>query len=260
MRGLTKIFTVLMLVSFIFNMAYAQKLVIAIDAGHGGKDSGAVGPNKLYEKDVTLAISQKLADLMRRDHSMKPVLTRTSDKYISVFQRSEIARQHKAALLISIHADAAPVKSASGISAWVLSTKRADTELGRWLEKHEKQSQLLGGAGDVLSGEGSNPYLSQAILDLQFSYSQRASYDLAKAILKEMRHVGKLHKSRPEHASLGVLRSPDIPSVLVEVGFISNVHEEKLLKSKAHQDKIAKAIYSGVQNYLKQNPTIGVKH
>ncbi|MCO6524419.1 MAG: N-acetylmuramoyl-L-alanine amidase, partial [Candidatus Schmidhempelia sp.] len=162
MRGLTKIFTVLMLVSFIFNMAYAQKLVIAIDAGHGGKDSGAVGPNKLYEKDVTLAISQKLADLMQRDHSMKPVLTRTSDKYISVFQRSEIARQHKAALLISIHADAAPVKSASGISAWVLSTKRADTELGRWLEKHEKQSQLLGGAGDVLSGEGSNPYLSQA--------------------------------------------------------------------------------------------------
>jgi N-acetylmuramoyl-L-alanine amidase len=260
MKCLTKFFSMIVILSFFLNIAYAQKIVIAIDAGHGGKDSGAVGPNKLYEKTVTLAISQKLAELMKHDHSMKPVLTRTSDKYISVFQRSEIARQHKASLLISIHADAAPVSSASGISAWVLSTKRADTELGRWLEKHEKQSQLLGGAGDVLAGEESNPYLSQAILDLQFSYSQRASYDLAKAILKEMHQVGKLHKSRPEYASLGVLRSPDIPSVLVEVGFISNIYEEKLLQSAAHQDKIAKAIYFGVKHYLKQNPTIGVKH
>lgn len=230
------------------------KVVVAVDAGHGGKDSGAVGQRKLYEKTVTLAIAKKLTVLINKDPSMKAILTRNNDTFISVFQRSEIAREHKADLLISIHADAAPNKSAKGASVWILSTKRADTELGRWIEKHEKQSELLGGAGDALSGDDSNPYLSQAILDLQFSYSQRVGYGLASAVLKEMQKVVTLHKRIPEHASLGVLRSPDIPSILVEVGFISNLSEETLLKSDAHQNKIAQAIYKGLKNYIKKNP------
>ncbi|MCX8597379.1 N-acetylmuramoyl-L-alanine amidase [Gilliamella sp. B3486] len=238
---------------------YASQVVIAVDAGHGGKDSGAVGKNKLYEKNVTISIAKKLTNLLNKDPNFKGVLTRSTDNFISVPQRSDIARKSKANLLISIHADAAPNRSASGASVWVLSTKRADTELGRWLEQDEKQSQLLGGAGDALSDDH-DQNLSQAVLDLQFSYSQRVGYELATQVLKEMKGVIKLHKNRPEHASLGVLRSPDIPSILIEVGFITNEAEESLLSSNAHQDKIAKLIYQGIKNYVKQNPNFGKQH
>ncbi|MCO6537087.1 MAG: N-acetylmuramoyl-L-alanine amidase [Gilliamella sp.] len=253
-----KLFTFFILL-LLCSSAYAAKVVIAVDAGHGGKDSGAIGKNKLYEKTVTLSIAKKLTNLLNKDPNFKGVLTRSSDNFISVSQRSEIARKNKANLLVSVHADAAPNRNATGASIWVLSTKRADTELGRWLEQDEKQSQLLGGAGDALSDDH-DPHLSQAVLDLQFSYSQRVGYELAKQVLKEMKGITKLHKSAPEHASLGVLRSPDIPSILVEVGFISNEGEERLLSSNAHQDKIAKAIYQGIKNYVKQNPKFGEQH
>lgn len=253
-----KLFTFVILL-LLCSSAYAAKVVIAVDAGHGGKDSGAIGKNKLYEKTVTLSIAKKLTNLLNKDPNFKGVLTRSSDNFISVSQRSEIARKNKANLLVSIHADAAPNRNATGASIWVLSTKRADTELGRWLEQDEKQSQLLGGAGDALSDDHDH-HLSQAVLDLQFSYSQRVGYELAKQVLKEMKGITKLHKSAPEHASLGVLRSPDIPSILVEVGFISNEGEERLLSSNTHQDKIAKAIYQGIKNYVKQNPKFGEQH
>lgn len=253
-----KLFTFFILL-LLCSSAYAAKVVIAVDAGHGGKDSGAIGKNKLYEKTVTLSIAKKLTNLLNKDPNFKGVLTRSSDNFISVSQRSEIARKNKANLLVSVHADAAPNRNATGASIWVLSTKRADTELGRWLEQDEKQSQLLGGAGDALSDDH-DPHLSQAVLDLQFSYSQRVGYELAKQVLKEMKGVTKLHKSAPEHASLGVLRSPDIPSILVEVGFISNEGEERLLSSNTHQNKIAKAIYQGIKNYVKQNPKFGEQH
>jgi N-acetylmuramoyl-L-alanine amidase len=253
-----KLLTFFMLLLFCSSI-YASKVVIAVDAGHGGKDSGAIGKNKLYEKTVTLSIAKKVINLLNKDPHFKGVLTRNSDNFISVSRRSEIARENKANLLISIHADAAPNRSATGASLWVLSTKRADSELGRWLEQDEKQSQLLGGAGDALSDDH-NPHLSQAVLDLQFSYSQRVGYELAMQVLKEMTGTIKLHKRMPEHASLGVLRSPDIPSILIEVGFISNESEEKLLASNAHQDKIAKAIYQGVKNYVRQNPKFGEQH
>lgn len=258
MKKIIPIISLFLVALLTCSQAYA-KVVIAIDAGHGGKDSGAVGQQKLYEKTVTLSIAKKLMVLINKDPQLKAVLTRSNDSYISVFQRSEIARKQKADLLISIHADAAPNRSAKGASIWVLSTKRADTELGRWIEQHEKQSELLGGAGDVLS-EGDNPFLSQAILDLQFSNSQRVGYGLASDVLKEMAKVVTLHKCVPEHASLGVLRSPDIPSILVEVGFISNLSEEKLLRSDAHQNKIAQAIYKGLKNYIKNNPINKEKH
>ncbi|KDN10358.1 N-acetylmuramoyl-L-alanine amidase [Gilliamella apicola] len=253
-----KLFTFFILL-LLCSSAYAAKVVIAVDAGHGGKDSGAIGKNKLYEKTVTLSIAKKLTNLLNKDPNFKGILTRSSDNFISVSQRSEIARKNKANLLVSVHADAAPNRNATGASIWVLSTKRADTELGRWLEQDEKQSQLLGGAGDALSDDH-DPHLSQAVLDLQFSYSQRVGYELAKQVLKEMKGITKLHKSAPEHASLGVLRSPDIPSILVEVGFISNEGEERLLSSNAHQNKIAKAIYQGIKNYVKQNPKFGEQH
>ncbi|MGL5738415.1 MAG: LysM peptidoglycan-binding domain-containing protein, partial [Plesiomonas shigelloides] len=176
------------------------------------------------------------------------------DYFISVGGRSEIARGKDAQLLVSIHADAAPNRSAKGASVWVLSNRRANSEMGRWLEDHEKQSELLGGAGEVLSGNNNDRYLSQTVLDLQFGHSQRVGYDVASRVLREMGRISPLHKRRPEHASLGVLRSPDIPSLLVETGFISNPTEERLLGSSSHQTKVATAIYHGIRSYYRDHP------
>lgn len=230
------------------------QVVIAIDAGHGGKDSGAVGLNGLKEKTVTLSVARKLKAIFDKDPGFKAVLTREGDYFISVMGRSDVARNKNANLLVSIHADAAPNRGATGASVWVLSNRRASSELGRWLEQHERQSELLGGAGDVLANSESNRYLSEAVLDLQFGHSQRVGYDVAVKVLSEMRRIGALHKRTPEHASLGVLRSPDIPSLLIETGFISNVGEERLLGSADFQNKLAEAIYKGIRNYFIAHP------
>lgn len=231
-----------------------NQIIVAIDAGHGGQDPGAQGVGGLKEKNVTIAIARKLQAEMSRDPMFKPVLTRDGDYFISVMGRSDVARKQGANLLVSIHADAAPNRSASGASVWVLSNRRANSEMGNWLEQHEKQSELLGGAGDMLANTASDPYLSQAVLDLQFGHSQRVGYDVAVKVLQQLRKVGALHKAKPEHASLGVLRSPDIPSLLVETGFISNPSGERLLGSSAYQDKIAHAIYEGLRNYFLTHP------
>lgn len=231
-----------------------SKIIVAIDAGHGGQDPGAIGGGGLKEKNVTIAIARKLQAILDADPMFKPVLTRDGDYFISVMGRSDVARKKNANVLVSIHADAAPSRSARGASVWVLSNRRANSEMGNWLEQHEKQSELLGGAGDVLANTASDPYLSQAVLDLQFGHSQRVGYDVATRVLRELRSVGSLHKAKPEHASLGVLRSPDIPSLLVETGFISNSTEERLLGSSAYQDKIARAIHIGLRNYFQSHP------
>nr|WP_244182412.1 N-acetylmuramoyl-L-alanine amidase AmiB [Xenorhabdus beddingii] len=230
-----------------------RPIVVAIDAGHGGQDPGAMGLRGLKEKNVTISVARKLEALLRNDPMFKPVLTREGDYFISVAGRSEVARKHRANMLISIHADAAPNRSARGASVWVLSNRRAKSELGNWLEQHEKQSELLGGAGDVLAN-GADPYLSQAVLDLQFGHSQRVGYDVAEQVLSQLTRIGSLHKRLPEHASLGVLRSPDIPSILVETGFISNQSEEELLGSNQYQEKLAQAIHLGLRRYFQANP------
>lgn len=235
-------------------VASDDKVIIAIDAGHGGQDPGAIGPNGTKEKNVTIAIARKLRALLNADPLFKPVLTRDGDYFISVMGRSDVARKQNANFLVSIHADAAPNRDATGASVWVLSNRRANSEMAGWLEQHEKQSELLGGAGDVLANSQSDPYLSQAVLDLQFGHSQRVGYDVATNVLSQLQRVGDLHKRRPEHASLGVLRSPDIPSILVETGFISNTGEERLLGSDNYQQQIAEAIYNGLRNYFMQHP------
>ncbi|WP_181952471.1 N-acetylmuramoyl-L-alanine amidase AmiB [Yersinia canariae] len=234
--------------------ANSSRVVVAIDAGHGGQDPGAIGQNGLKEKNVTIAIARRLEALLNSDAMFKPVLTRNGDYFISVMGRSDVARKQGANVLVSVHADAAPNRSATGASVWVLSNRRANSEMGNWLEQHEKQSELLGGAGDVLANTASDPYLSQAVLDLQFGHSQRVGYDVATKVLNELQRVGDIHKRRPEHASLGVLRSPDIPSLLVETGFISNSTEERLLGSSAYQEKIAQAIYKGLRSYFLAHP------
>ncbi|MBV4368052.1 N-acetylmuramoyl-L-alanine amidase AmiB [Erwinia phyllosphaerae] len=231
-----------------------EAVIVAIDAGHGGQDPGAIGANGLKEKNVTIAIARKLKALLNDDPMFKGVMTRDGDYFISVMGRSDVARKQNANLLVSIHADAAPNRSASGASVWVLSNRRANSEMAGWLEQHEKQSELLGGAGDLLANSQADPYLSQAVLDLQFGHSQRVGYDVAVKVIAQLQRVGSLHKRRPEHASLGVLRSPDIPSLLVETGFISNPSEERLLGSSAYQQKIAESIYKGLRNYFLAHP------
>ncbi|STQ77153.1 N-acetylmuramoyl-L-alanine amidase [Grimontia hollisae] len=230
-------------------------IIIAIDPGHGGNDPGAVGPRRKYEKHVTLAISRQVAAKINAIPGMKAVLTRNGDYFVDLNKRSEIARKQGAHLLVSIHADGFHKPQPHGASVWVLSRRRANSEIGRWIERHEEQSNLLGGG--ALLNDNRDEYLSRAVLDLQFSNSQKEGYDVAVRVLKEIGKVTKLHKSSPEHASLAVLKSPDIPSLLVEAGFITNPQEEKLLLSTSHQNKIANAVYKGVLSYFEAFPPDG---
>ncbi|UDG81060.1 N-acetylmuramoyl-L-alanine amidase AmiB [Candidatus Hartigia pinicola] len=230
----------------------SKKVIIAIDAGHGGKDPGAIGNHGYSEKNVTLSIARKLYKNLALNPMFKPVLTRNGDYFISVRKRSDVARKKDANMLISIHADSAPNRNVRGASIWVLSNRRAHNELGNWLTQHKKQSELLGGVGEVLSR--TDPYLSKVMLDLQFGHSQRVGYNMALKVIQQLKKIGNIHKSSPEHASLGVLRSPDIPSFLIEIGFISNAIEEKLLKSNRYQKKIVEAIHQGLREYFLANP------
>jgi len=231
----------------------APQWTIAIDPGHGGKDPGAIGKNLgIYEKNVTLSIARELKALLDKDPNFKGVLTRSSDYYISVPERSEIARKYKANFLVSIHADSSLNSDQRGASVWVLSNRRANDEMGQWLEDDEKRSELLGGAGKVLSNNN-DKYLDQTVLDLQFGHSQRTGYELGNSILRRFARVTSLSRSTPQHASLGVLRSPDIPSVLVETGFLSNMEEEQKLNTIAYRRRIAYMIYEGLVAYRNGN-------
>ncbi len=237
------------------SLSVQARLTIAIDAGHGGKDPGAIGKNLgIKEKEVTLSIARELKALLDADPNFKAVMTRNGDYFIQLPDRTEIARKNRANYLVSIHADSSPSSdNLRGASVWVLSNRRANDELGKWLEEHEKQSELLGGAGSVLSSNQER-YLNQTVLDLQFSHSQRSGYELGKTVLGKMRNITQLAKSAPQHASLSVLRSPDIPSILVETGFLSNTAEEQKLATKAYRRQVAQAIYQGLVAYSRKLP------
>jgi len=233
-------------------------IVVAIDAGHGGEDPGSIGPTRKYEKHATLAVSKKIAAQINAVPGMKAVLTRGGDYYVNLNKRSEIARRNKAHLLVSIHADAFHSPKPRGGSVFVLNTRRANSEIARWVENHEEQSQLLGGAGEVLAKNNNDKNVSQTLLDLQFSHSQKEGFKVATKILREMSRAGiYLHKKEPVNASLAVLKSPDIPSVLVETGFISNPSEEKLLFQRSHQDKLARSLTKAIVQYFEANPPEG---
>lgn len=230
-------------------------IIVAIDPGHGGNDPGAIGPRRKYEKHITLSIARQLRSKINAIPGMKAVLTRDGDYFVDLNKRTEIARKQGAHLLVSIHADGYHTSQPRGASVWVLSRRRANSEIGRWIEKHEEQSNLLGGG--ALLNNNEDEYLSRAVLDLQFSNSQKEGYEVATRVLKEMGKVTKLHKSSPEHASLAVLKSPDIPSLLVEAGFITNPEEETLLLTTWYQQKISNAVYKGVLAYFKEFPPYG---
>ncbi|MEZ9410311.1 N-acetylmuramoyl-L-alanine amidase [Vibrio lentus] len=241
------------------NQVKRQKdILIVIDPGHGGEDPGSIGPSRKYEKNATLSISRKLAAQLNAVPGIKTRMTRNADYFVNLNRRVAIARENEAHLFISIHADAFTTPQPRGGSVFVLNTRRANTEISRWIENKEKQSELLGGSGAAFTGNIDDKNVNQTLLDLQFSHSQKEGYKLATTILSEMGKVAKLHNSKPINTSLAVLRSPQIPSVLVETGFISNPTEEKLLFQRSHQDKLARSVTKAVVKYLKANPPEGI--
>jgi N-acetylmuramoyl-L-alanine amidase len=234
-----------------------RDVLIAIDAGHGGEDPGSIGAKGSYEKKVTLGIANRLAKLIDAQVGMKSVMVRKGDYYIKPNRRTEIARKHKVDFFISIHADAFSTPKPKGASVWVLSLRRANTETGIWIEQREKHSELLGGAAQVIKDTNNERYLAGALLDMSMAHSMSTGYDIALEAIKELKKITKMHKAKPQSASLAVLKSPDIPSLLVETGFISNHKEETLLNSAAHQKKLANALYRAVSNYFQRNPPEG---
>ena len=230
-----------------------RDVVIAVDAGHGGDDPGAIGPGRLYEKDVVLAIATKLSAMFDKEPGFKAELTRKGDYYLAHRKRTDIARQAEADVFISIHADAFKTPDASGASVYVISQKGATSETARWLAEKENRADLIGGVGlddkdDVLAG---------VLLDLTSTHSLSASLDMGQQVLNAIKPLNHLHKKQVEQAAFLVLKSPDIPSLLIETGFISNPAEAKKLRTQAHQERMAKAIYTGVKSYVGQNPPLG---
>lgn len=234
-----------------------RDIVIAIDAGHGGEDPGALSPVKgQYEKNVTLAISKELQRQINAEKGFRAELVRTGDYFIPLRRRTEIARKKGADLFVSIHADAAPRSSAFGASVYALSERGATSETARWLADAENQSDLIGGAGNV-SLDDKDKMLAGVLLDLSMTASLSSSLNVGQKVLSNMGSITPLHKRRVEQAGFMVLKSPDIPSILVETGFISNPNEAKKLHTASHQQALARSITSGVRQFFHENPPPG---
>lgn len=230
-----------------------RDIVVAIDAGHGGEDPGASGPRRLHEKNVVMAIARLLKNRFDEEPGYRAVLIRDGDYYVSLKQRRDLARKHQADLFVSIHADAFKDKRVSGSSVYTLSQRGASSASAQFLADAENNADRIGGV--ELSGK--DEMLTNVLLDLSMTATLDSSTKVAQDILFEMGAVARLHKNTVEHAAFAVLKSPDIPSVLVETGFISNPSEAKRLSSGKHQAEMASAIFQGVVNYFEKNATEG---
>ncbi len=233
-----------------------RDVVVAIDAGHGGKDPGAIGQRQTREKDVTLAISRKLYAYLNAQPGIQAVLTREDDTYIGLRARIERASEASADLFVSIHADAVLRRSAAGSSVYALSMDGASSELAARLAKSENETAAL--FGDVELG-GLEKHLRQTLLDLAQSSTMESSLAAGNEVLAELKKLGPVHKPNVEQAAFVVLKSPDIPSLLVETAFISNLKEEKKLRSKSHQQKLSRAIGKGITRYLTMRAPHGTR-
>ncbi len=227
-------------------------LIIAIDAGHGGEDPGAHGKLGSEEKNVTLAIAQKVKALIDDTPNMRGVLIRDGDYFIPLIGRVEKARKVNADLFISIHADAFAKEKAKGSSVFALSEHGATSSAARWLAKKENEADLIGGVNIAVK----DPYLARTLLDLSQTATISDSLKLAKHVLNKLGDINDLHRGQVEQAGFAVLKSPDIPSILVETAFISNPKEEKRLNDSGYQMKLANAILSGIKRYFAQNPAL----
>lgn len=233
-----------------------RDIVVAIDAGHGGEDPGASGSRGQHEKDIVLQIAKELQRQINSEKGFRAELTRTGDYFIPLRKRTEIARKKGADLFISIHADAAPSRAAFGASVFALSDRGATSETARWLADTENRSDLIGGAGNV-SLDDKDRMLAGVLLDLSMTATLSSSLNVGQKVLGNMGRVTSLHKQRVEQAGFMVLKSPDIPSILVETGFISNNNEAAKLATASHQQALARSIHTGVRQYFQQNPPPG---
>lgn len=230
-----------------------RDVVIAIDAGHGGEDPGAIGPGRVREKDVVMAIAKELKRLLAADKGFSPTLLRTGDYYVSLKGRRDLARKRQADLLVSIHADAFRLKQANGASVYALSTSGASSTAASYLAQRENAADLIGGVrlndkDDLLAG---------VLADLSMTSTLDTSLKLGHSVLRHVDDVAKLHKHNVEQAGFAVLKSPDIPSILVETGFISNPGESRKLASSSYQKKMARAIHRGIKDWFIAHPPSG---
>ena len=230
-----------------------RDIVIAVDAGHGGEDPGAIGKGRTREKDVVLAIARELKKTIDARPGMRAVLTREGDYFVPLRTRYEKARRNRADLFVSIHADAFKKRSVSGSSVFVLSRKGASSEYARLLAASENKADLIGG----VTLNDKDDMLASVLLDLSQSATMEASNAVADSVFSSLDRMGKTHKKHVEHANFMVLKSPDVPSILVETAFISNPSEEKRLKDPAWQKKLARPIANGVQDYFYLSPPPG---
>jgi N-acetylmuramoyl-L-alanine amidase len=233
----------------------ARDLVVAIDAGHGGEDPGAIGQNGTREKDVVLAIARELALKINAEPGMKAVLTRNGDYFVPLRDRMRRARVQQADLFVSIHADSIRDRRVDGSSVYILSQRGATDEASRWLAERENASDLIGG----VSLDDNDDVLASVLLDLSQSASLSASQVAAERVLRQLNRVGEVRKPQVQQARFMVLKSPDIPSMLVETAYISNPQEEQRLRAQPHQAKLAAAIHQGVHDYFYANPPAGTR-
>ncbi len=236
--------------------SHKRDIVIAIDAGHGGEDPGAIGPGGVREKDIVLKIAQELQRQINAEKGFRAELVRTGDYFIPLRRRTEIARKKGADLFVSVHADAAPRAAAFGASVFALSDSGATSETARWLADSENRSDLIGGAGNVKLHD-KDAMLAGVLLDLSMTASLSSSLDVGQKVLSNMGRITALHKKRVEQAGFMVLKSPDMPSILVETGFISNPGESKKLANRSHQQALARSIHTGIRQFFQQNPPPG---
>lgn len=230
-----------------------RDIVVAVDAGHGGEDPGALGPGRIREKNVVLAIAREVARLINAEPGYRAELIRSGDYYVSLRGRTLKARKTNADLFVSIHADAARDKRAKGASVWVLSGRGATSEMGRWLASKENSADLIGGVGSV-SLEDKDEVLASVLLDMSMTASQSSSREVAKRVHDNIAGFARMHKPYVEQAGFVVLKSPDIPSILVETGFISNPQEAEKLSSGRYQRQMAQAIFRGVKAHFWERP------
>jgi N-acetylmuramoyl-L-alanine amidase len=232
-----------------------RDIVIAVDAGHGGEDVGAIGASGVYEKDIVMAISRELVDVINSHDGMRGVLIRKGDYYVGLRQRMVKAREVQADLFVSIHADAFRDRRVRGSSVYVLSQRGASSEAAHWLAENENASDLVGG----VSLDDKDDVLKSVLLDLSQTASLDASIDAANAVLGALKDLGKVHKRDVQHAGFVVLKSPDIPSLLVETAFISNPAEERRLRSKRFRHTLAVSMFSGIRSYFEENTPPGTR-
>jgi len=232
-----------------------RAILVALDPGHGGEDPGAVGRSGTREKDIVLSIARRLKKLIDSQPNMRAYLTRDNDYFVPLQVRVQKARRVKADLFISIHADAWIKPSARGSSVFALSQNGATSSAARWMAKRENDADLIGG----INLGSHNKQVAQVLLDLSTAAQINDSMRVGDNVLSEIGKINKLHKDRVERAGFAVLKAPDIPSILVETAFISNPQEERLLRSPAHQDRIARAMLSGINDYFASSPALARK-